>query len=374
MSTIVRAKIVAPPVPKRLPGTLLDAATVTEGLGMLDPLGLYPSLNCMVTDAEAVFPCPVVFADAPVLNAAVAGPVGPQVAPGTYFFAVTTVTPKGESEGSNEVSIVVPNTTGNGVQSVTLSWADVAGAVGYNVYIGSTTGNVYLTDGATTNTYVWDGTPPVPVAGTEPPTTNSAGIVQVKDFGDIPWVDGVRFTAYGGVQCRSLGTDGDVLAQAEQAFNNKESNAVERALMLQSFNGATDLTPAAGAVRPMLGVGLLEGDAAANYAGAPTIHVPRTIGTLLIDELVVQGNRFFTKQGSKVASGGGYQSNVGPSGAPAPVGEMWLYASGEVSVVRGEAVSRQDIDYRDNETYVLVERMYIASVDCYTSAVRVKVE
>jgi hypothetical protein len=42
-------------------------------------------------------------------------------------------------------------------------------------------------------------------------------------------------------------------------------------------------------------------------------------------------------------------------------------------VARSDVFSSSDIDRVTNDVYVLVERTYVAAVDCYTAAVRVKV-
>lgn len=217
-----------------------------------------------------------------------------------------------------------------------------------------------------------------------------------KDFDQngISWQNGIRFAAYGGLHCKAVGLDqAHMLSEVRRVFETGESTAVERALMAQRFTAGpdldpgagtslaweapTDITPASGAVKPAVGVALLEGFAADNYVGAPTLHVPVTISSLVMLPLGLEydGNGLRTKLGSKVAAGVGYDyPNLGQDGNPAAVGERWLYATGEVLVGRGPAEVRQQIDYSDNEVYVLAERPYIAVVDCFAAAVRVSVD
>lgn len=204
-----------------------------------------------------------------------------------------------------------------------------------------------------------------------------------KDFDqEAGWEDGFKFAVYGGVKCRAIGLDREnMLRQVEEVFNRGESTAVERGLMSTRFVAAatrwaapTDVTPAGGAVKPEVGLGILEGYAGSVYVGTPTLHVPRSIGSLLLTrnsaELV--GNDFRTLLGSKIAAGAGYDfPNNGPSGAAAPAGEKWLYATGGVAVRRGSAIVRQVMAHNDNEVYVLAERGYVAAVDCFAAAVRV---
>lgn len=201
------------------------------------------------------------------------------------------------------------------------------------------------------------------------------------------WQDGIRFAAYGGVQCKAIGLDQPyMLSEVERVFQAGESTAVERALMAQRFRVDTettprwdapvDLTPVAGAVKPAVGVAILEGYAANEYVGAPTLHMPRVIGSLLLgaDGVALENRVLRTKLGSKIAAGAGYDyDNYGPDGSAAPVGEKWLYATGEVVVGRGPAIVRQVMAHEDNDVFVLAERGYIAAVDCFTAAVRVQV-
>ena len=60
----------ATPVPKALIGTLLDAATVSEGLGWMDTEAISLSFNCITTNNAAVWPCPANMLAAPVQSAA----------------------------------------------------------------------------------------------------------------------------------------------------------------------------------------------------------------------------------------------------------------------------------------------------------------
>lgn len=202
------------------------------------------------------------------------------------------------------------------------------------------------------------------------------------------WQDGIQFAVYGGVVCKAPGLDqANMRKQARLAFTGGESVGVERALMAQRFianapqwgAAPTDITPGTGAVKPVTGLAMLEGHAGDNYVGAPTIHVPKVIGSLiLLTGLGVewQGSTLRTKLGSKVAAGAGYDyPNLGPTGAAAPAGEKWLYATGEVWVGMSELMNPPpQVNQSTNEVFVLAERGYIAAVDCYTAAIRVKVD
>jgi hypothetical protein len=381
MTAMVKARSVSrAPSPAPLVGTLLDAATVTEGVDWLDPEGLYPSFNCLRTGSEADFPCPETYLSAPVLASAAAS-AGGTLAAGTYRYVVTAINGRGETVASNEVS----GTTATTNLTLNPTWAAVTGATGYRVYrsaIGGAAGSEHLlaTVGAVL-TYADNGsaTPGSQV----PPTANTAVTVVSKTFSAMSWVDGLRFAVYGGVTCKAVGFDqADAEAQLRAAFLRQESNGVEQAVMKNIFTGAgdfdpaTDLTPSGGAVDPATGLALLEGYAAQQYAGVPTVHAPRSVGSLLwaCQALDKVGSGYVSKQGSKVASGGGYYPNVGPTGAAPSAGELWMYASGEVMVERGSLIAPPaQLDRSNNEVYLLTERLYVASVDCFTAAVRVTV-
>lgn len=206
-----------------------------------------------------------------------------------------------------------------------------------------------------------------------------------KDLDQVAgWTNGFRFAAYGGVTCKSVGLDFDRMrSEVERVFKSGESTAVERALMANVFAEYTydgDADPAwdaadivdATAYEPKVALALLEGHAADNYVGVPTIHMPRTIASLLIDGGVLhwEGSTLVTGLGSKVVAGAGYDyPNLDPAGDEADAGEKWLYATGEVFVSAGPLVNIQEMERTTNEVFVLAERPYIVAVDCYKAAI-----
>jgi hypothetical protein len=200
-------------------------------------------------------------------------------------------------------------------------------------------------------------------------------VTGAKTFSHPDWMDGVKFAVYAGVECK-LDDSAEELASAQRVFEARESVGVERAFMETLLQGATDVTPAGGPVVPEVGLAILEGHAATTYAGVPTIHAPRSIGSILMTRTAAhsEGGAFYTEQGSKLASGGGYNAtNLSPAGAAPAAGSLWMYATGEVVVARGDVVAKNDLNRVTNETRVLVERPYVAAIDCYKSAVRVTV-
>lgn len=379
MTTILQIRYPAAPTAVRPSGTLLDAASVTDrgphDFMPPDATGVFQTFNCLSLGTNAQMPCPPVQLAAPVVSGAAAS-AGGSLAVGAFRYVVTAVNGRGETVASNEVT----GTTATTNLTLTPTWAAISGATSYNVYrtaIGGAAGSeTFLATTAGTN-YVDNGG--VAPGTKKPPTANSATVSVQKTFSAPVYQNGILFGVYGGVTCKAPGFSFEqARPDITAAYEAKETVGVEAALMAQSFatSSCPDLTPTGGAVEPEVGLGILEGDAAVHYAGIPTIHSPRSITTLLFARFAMQAiaGKFYSWQGAKVASGGGYiAANKGPTGSAPAAGEMWMYATGEVVVERGPLQQVESIDRSTNDQYVLLERFYQAAFDCYISAVRVKV-
>jgi hypothetical protein len=351
----------------------------------MDTEALAVSYNCMSFDTGAEWPCPANLVAAPVQAAAGTSTTGGTLAAGTYRIRVTAISARGETGPSNEITRVTTGAT----STITVNWADVANDTGYRVYISPVNGaagteRFVAQTAAGAITYVWTGTPAADPTRSVPSTNTAIVSVTKTLFVPPSYQDGFRFQVYGGIGCESIGYDREeAMTNALRVFANKESVAVEKAMMANRFIASatnwaapTDITPAA-AVSPKVGLALLEQHAGVNYAGAPTLHTTRAIGALLFDsaDLEFRGDTIFSPQGSKVASGAGYGvANQSPAGVAAPAGESWMYATGEVTVARGEVFNKWELNRDNNEVVALVERPYMVVVDCYAAAVRVKVE
>lgn len=211
-----------------------------------------------------------------------------------------------------------------------------------------------------------------------------------KVFSSAPWIPGFSFAVYGAVQCRLIGLDvADQKREVERVFTLNEGKGVERALRGNRFvarvaadtplvpgvqvgwDAPEDLTPVV-PVPVLVALALLEGYAADTYAGLPTIHMPRAAATVLEGSglIVWEGKKAFTKNGSKVAIGGGYDDP-----AMLATGEWDLYATGEVYVERSTTIKQQayeltgagDTPFDSNSAVALVERAYRAAVDCFVA-------
>lgn len=217
-------------------------------------------------------------------------------------------------------------------------------------------------------------------------------VVTPKTFGFSEWMPGFSFGLQGGAQCQAVGLDeADQRSEVSRVFEANEARGVEEALMLNRFVGTTsddpvqwsdpvDLTPAGvtGGISLSTALALLEGYAASTYAGVPTIHMPRAAALKLfaVGALKVENNLFYTKTGSKVAAGGGYDD---PD--MLATGEWTMYATGEVYVERSEAlrytervipgdgngIGSGETGIPENSVLTLAERMFRAAVDCFVA-------
>lgn len=221
---------------------------------------------------------------------------------------------------------------------------------------------------------------PVDICVETPTDTDALGLAS--------WVPGLLFALQGGARCKAVGLDtADQKAEVERVFALNEGKGIEATLLAHRFvadanpdhtpdwwPAPTDITHAGMSLVQALAV--LEGYAAANYAGVPTLHMPRAAASLLgANHIVWEGGKAFTRFGSKVAIGGGYDA------AGAPDGTWDLYATGEVYVERSEQMSFSTAVLPGNEeegsdanpallgntVFALAERMYRVAVDGFVA-------
>lgn len=199
-----------------------------------------------------------------------------------------------------------------------------------------------------------------------------------KTFDEIDVISGDPFAVYKGTQCTDM--TGDDTSWARTGLELTEHMAVEQAVMSGVLQGATDLTPTPGtAVSVVRGLAILEGYAAANYGGVPVIHAARSTVTHLFANDVVEHDLTFTVttgQGALVANGGGYETNLGPTGVAAPEGQAWMYVTGAVTVARTpiEVVQVLGASEALNIQNALAERFVAVAVECIKAAVLVDLE
>ena len=211
-----------------------------------------------------------------------------------------------------------------------------------------------------------------------------------KTFSHAEWVPGLEFAVHGGAQCKAVGLDkADMASEINRVFGLNEGKGIEMVLLFNRFVATdsdvfpawaapVDLTPVSGPTGLLalpVALALLEGYAAQNYAGKPTIHMPRAAATMLGERIVWKGDLAFTRNGSKVAMGGGYDTSEAD-------GTWDLYATGEVYIERSEQVDVStfvipgdgtDAAIGDNSVLSLTERMYRVAVDCFVAKATAKV-
>lgn len=123
---------------------------------------------------------------------------------------------------------------------------------------------------------------------------------------------------------------------------------------------SVDVTPTPGtAVKVQYGLALLEQAIADAPIGAQgVVHAPRDVASTL--RLEKDGTTLRTSLGTPVVAGVGY-SKHGPTGALAPAGKAWMYATGPISVRLGPTIVtpeklNQAVDLRVNTIQYYVDR------------------
>lgn len=232
------------------------------------------------------------------------------------------------------------------------------------------------------------------------PTALCPDPTEDKTFQTIGWMPAFSFAVYGGAQCNLVGLDlDDQKREVERVFKANEGLGVERALLANRFVERTALMNAANQVHrqsewaapvdlngvntfdPKVALSVLEGYARTVYAGQPTLHLPAGAVSLLgADKIVWEGDKAYTRLGSKVALGGGYD--------PDYIGwdMTWdFFATGEVYVEKGPQIDTQTYELTGsaastalgldaNTGLSLSERPYRAAVDCFVARVTATVD
>lgn len=181
------------------------------------------------------------------------------------------------------------------------------------------------------------------------------------------------FMVIAGVSC-GMGplTDGAravaALAAAEARLVERtfERGAISPALVSAStvtLNGGT-------AVRVKRAVGLLETYLRSNYGGTGVLHAAPILAEYI--KPTRDGNVLRTMLGTPIAFGSGYTGPNPGTGAAAPANQVWLYATGAVTVRRSAVQqpgdAREQFDRATNQTLMIAERGVMVAVDCVPPA------
>ena len=191
---------------------------------------------------------------------------------------------------------------------------------------------------------------------------------------EIGLVDGIPFVVVGSYACNSASRP---LEEAEErarlALIGGEERAVEQAVMTAAagnaptLQGAIDLT-AGGPVSMTEAFARFEGALGINHHSAGVIHMPRKLASYAYRDSLMfrEGGRLETVLGTAVAAGAGYElNNMGPTGQFTAPSQPFLYATGPVTIRRGEIWVQPDeskyLNRDDNEVVILAQRDYLVT-------------
>ncbi|AMD42756.1 hypothetical protein SEA_XKCD426_15 [Streptomyces phage Xkcd426] len=193
-------------------------------------------------------------------------------------------------------------------------------------------------------------------------------------------------TAYAGFECSTVGMSFEEgrAAAMDQLVRGEQFTLEEHFMQrwLADLTHTTDLTPAAGAVHIVNGVGILESWLATTYGGQGILHAPIGTASLLSMHRTVdfasEETCPQTLAGNSVILGAGYAANVGPATppaapVPAPAGEAWLYMTPPMRIRRDsrQLVPQQralSVNTSVNDQRALAETTFVAEVACCVAA------
>lgn len=203
-------------------------------------------------------------------------------------------------------------------------------------------------------------------------------VVDRDEFEGFTFVEGdPAFYIFAGVTCNAFqSTDEEYAAKAGERLDAFKHLAVERHLWTNELPElATDIHPA-GAVKPKVGLGLLEEHAGLVYPFVPTVHFGRRVAVFLAGEDVLSydaGDAALIG-GAQISNGAGYVSRTGPGGVEAAEGEAWMYVTGQVVLREGALSSIPAHDPQTNTRIALAVRPYVVTIDGFAAAIRITLE
>lgn len=190
---------------------------------------------------------------------------------------------------------------------------------------------------------------------------------------------GSPFTVVAGSPCGGMGMLEQAATRARTGLAGSEWRRVEQALWSGDlgnlpFLASAAAQPASGTAALPLKQGLsaLESALGKFYNGTGVIHLPRWVAPYLADrmQMVTDGPVARTPLRTKYAFHS-HNVNPGPPGEdPAPDGSFYAYATGAVTVRRGEVIvpatapDGGGFDWRRNRSLVIAERSYVITLDC----------
>lgn len=186
-------------------------------------------------------------------------------------------------------------------------------------------------------------------------------------------------TVYKGLRCSTFGVSQPELERyALEQLVMGEQNSLEFFFMSRWLcTKAVDLTPMAGPLSVVQGVGVLEDWLSREYGGTGVIHAPAGVGAMFSRDRVTpccDTGCPETLMGNAVVLGAGYAANLGGVAcAPAPEGTAWLYITPAMRIRRDAPYivtnsESQAVDYVRNDRYALAESTFVIEVACESAA------
>jgi hypothetical protein len=205
-----------------------------------------------------------------------------------------------------------------------------------------------------------------------------SGASSNQAYNDLKTGDGKSYTGadpfivMAGVACGSLGTlNVDDQSRARAALAAGEQRAVEATFERGNIdpslsNGAVVTPGGVTALRVKRAVGVLEQYLRAEYAGVGVIHASPLLAEYIRPDR--DGNVMRTQLGTPIAFGSGYLGVDPTTGAAAPANQVWIYATGAVTVRRAAvalpATGAETLDRATNQVLMIAERGIMVAVDC----------
>lgn len=192
-------------------------------------------------------------------------------------------------------------------------------------------------------------------------------------------VKALPFAVYGGVLCGTIGyTDQAARDRALKVVELAGQHASESALWnggganAPALNAASTPIVQATAVSLQRGVAALEDWLADHYNGQGLIHGKRSVGIIAGSKQLVHHDpdtaesALMTPVGTRWVFGGGYDG-TGPAAVAPAAGQTWIYATGQVGIVRDEAQTPaglgEALDRLHNQVQLIAEQQYLIAVD-----------
>lgn len=187
-------------------------------------------------------------------------------------------------------------------------------------------------------------------------------------------VEGIPFVVTSGYTCKATSRPVEEAEErARLALIGGEERAVEIALMSAAVgNGPAfpdaDLVDGGAAMSLARAFSSFEQLMGGSYHSSGVIHLPRSLAPFAHDRGLIsrEGQRLETVLGTSVAAGAGYDlANQSPDGQDPAAGQRWIYASGSVTVRRGDIFLQPDrdhyLDKATNDLVILAQRDYLVT-------------